>query len=102
MGSDDVGYFKVDIDDLVDLVRDLGAAERRLETMTDAIERQVRALHEHWEGLAATAQMEAQQEWEKGLASMRAALAEMRAAVDVARENYDGAVQDNVAMWEQL
>lgn len=101
MGGD-VSRFGVDIAELVDLVDDLGATERKLETLTNDIERQIATLHTTWEGLAAAAQREAQQEWNQGMQAMRDALAHLKAAVDVARQNYDGAVSDNLAMWRQL
>ncbi|MCY7402241.1 MAG: WXG100 family type VII secretion target [Nocardioides sp.] len=64
--------------------------------------RQVAKLHDSWEGLAATAQREAQREWEQGLSSMRQALAELRAAADQASRNYTSAADANRSMWAEL
>ena len=81
---------------------DIARTEAALETLTNDIERQVAKLHESWEGLAAVAQREAQEEWEQGLMIMRQALAELRAAAEQASRNYAEAADANRSMWESL
>ena len=53
------------------------------------------ALHGTWEGLAATAQREAHQEWSHGMAAMHAALSELRAAARLAHGHYVDAATTN-------
>ena len=68
------GDFVVEVDELDDVVGDLEACERDLSLLVADLERQMVALHGTWEGLAATAQREAHQEWSQGMAAMHAAL----------------------------
>ena len=99
MASDD---FSIDPDELDAVVADIARTEAALEALTHDIERQVARLHESWEGLAAQAQREAQNEWEQGLRTMRQALAELRAAAAQASRNYTEAAEANRSMWEGL
>ena len=94
--------FSIDPDELDAVVADIARTESALATLTDDIERQIATLHESWEGLAAVAQREAQDEWEQGLLTMRHALAELRAAAAQASTNYSEAADANRSMWESL
>ncbi|WP_322920534.1 WXG100 family type VII secretion target [Nocardioides renjunii] len=94
--------FAVDPDELDAVVADIARTEQALETLTNDIERQIAKLHETWEGLAAVAQREAQQEWEQGLLTMRQALADLRVAAAQASRNYAEAADTNRSMWEEL
>ena len=94
--------FAIDPDELDAVVADIARTEAALETLTNDIERQVAKLHQSWEGLAAQAQREAQDEWEQGLLTMRQALADLRAAAEQASHNYSGAAEANRSMWEEL
>jgi len=98
----DPGRFLVDSDELDSVIADLERCERNLEAMADRLERHVRDLHSVWEGMAAEAQKEAQQEWEQGMRDMREALAALRGAARTAHGNYTSAAKANVQMWEQL
>ena len=100
--SGTVGTFSVDLDELHQVVADVEACGSALERLTADLERQVAALHEVWEGLAAQAQREAHAEWEQGMRAMRPALDGLRAAAATAHANYTGAADANVRMWEQL
>lgn len=98
----DPDFYSIDLAELDAVVGDLERLETELESTTDDLERQIALLHTTWEGLAATAQKEAHEEWELGMTAMRAALAEMRAAARVAHDNYTRAHQANVTMWQGL
>lgn len=100
MGDPD--FYSIDLGELDLVVGDLERLESDLESTTNDLEKQVALLHTTWEGLTATAQREAHQEWEAGMNAMRAALAEMRAAARVAHDNYTRAHQANVTMWQGL
>ncbi len=94
--------YSVDLEALDSVIGDLERCERELESTTKDLERQVQRLHQQWEGLSATAQREAHQEWEAGMNAMRASLAEMRQAARVAHGNYTRAIGANLGMWEGL
>lgn len=98
----DPSNFEIDLDELDGVISDLERTERRLETLTHDIERQILALHESWEGLSAIAQKEAQAEWNQGMEAMRTALADLRAASRMAHTNYSAAAEDNLKMWQQV
>jgi WXG100 family type VII secretion target len=94
--------FTIEVDELEDVVGDLEACERQLTQLGEDLERQMATLHGTWEGLAATAQIEAHDEWSRGMAAMHAALTDLRGAARLAHENYTGAAATNVAMWRQV
>lgn len=54
------------------------------------------------EGLSAQAQAEAQEEWNEGLAAMRASLADMRQAARIASDNYHLMIATNTGLWRRL
>lgn len=100
MGSGE--SFSIDLGELDDVIGDVERCEQTLETLTADLERRIAALHDQWEGLSATAQREAHQEWARGMSDMRAALGQMRRAARVAHANYTKAITTNVGMWEGL
>lgn len=94
--------FAIDVDDLDEVITDVEATEKALETLTTDLEKQVAALQSVWEGLAADAQAEAHQTWEDGMRGMRTALADLRKSARQAHVNYTAAVGANVKMWESV
>ncbi len=98
----DEGDYTVDLDELASVIDTLEKCERALETLTDDVEKQMGVLHETWEGLSAQAQREAQEEWNLGMVEMRAALADLRQAAQVAGGNYHRAITANAALWSGL
>lgn len=98
----DPGDYSVDPDELDEIIAELQRTETALERLTADLEKQIRTLHETWEGLAARAQAEAQEEWTNGMNAMRTALADLRAAARVAHGNYVAAVDANLAMWRRV
>ncbi|MCW2815440.1 MAG: hypothetical protein JWN84_2895 [Nocardioides sp.] len=98
----EAGRFTVDAGELDAVIGDIERTEAALSTLTDDVERQIRALHQVWEGLAAEAQVAAQAEWNAGMLAMREAVADLRAAARTAHGNYTRAAEANVAMWEGL
>jgi len=101
MGGTD-GAFAIDLDGLDEVINDLESCERELERLTTDLAMQVRELQGQWEGLTATAQREAHQQWEQGMDDMRVALAQMRSAARVAHGNYALAISTNLGMWAEL
>jgi WXG100 family type VII secretion target len=98
----DDGDYAVDLEELEGVIADLEKCEHALEVLTNDIGHHMKALQSTWEGLSAQAQAEAQEEWEQGLADMRAALADMRAAARVASDNYHLMISTNTGMWRGL
>ena len=96
------GDFVIEVDELDDLVGDLENCERDLTHLVADLESQMVRLHCSWQGLAATAQREAHQEWSRGMAAMHAALSELRAAARQAHDHYADAATTNVDMWRQV
>jgi WXG100 family type VII secretion target len=94
--------FTIDSDELDTVIGDVEKCEKALEALTSDLDRQVAALQSVWEGLAADAQQEAHEEWTQGMLTMRQAMADLRAAARTAHDNYTGAAEANVSMWEQL
>ena len=76
--------FSIDPDELSDIVDDLVRAEGTLSRLGEDIARQMAALQSQWQGLAADAQREAQEEWTTGMTAMHGALTELRGAADLA------------------
>ena len=94
--------FTIDSDELDTVIGDVESCEKALEELTNDLQKQVAALQSVWEGLAAEAQQEAHEEWTQGMLTMRQAMADLRAAARTAHENYTGAAETNVSMWDQL
>jgi WXG100 family type VII secretion target len=98
-GVDD---FTIDLDELDAVIGDVERAEGSLQRLTTDLEKQMAALHEVWEGLAAQAHTEAHQQWNDGMAAMREAMAGLREAARTAHTNHTSAGQSNLAMWSDL
>lgn len=97
-----IDTFSVDPDELDDVIRDLERTESSLEQITTDLERQMDALHDVWEGLAAQAHSEADQRWTAGMGAMRQAMVDLRTAARSAHQNYATAGQANLDMWSEL
>ncbi|WP_148615542.1 WXG100 family type VII secretion target [Nocardioides rubriscoriae] len=91
--------YAVDLDQLLDTIDALSRCEDACDEGLDRVRSRVRALHATWSGLSATAQAQAQAEWEDGFALMREGLADMRRAASTARANYLDAIDANLRMW---
>lgn len=91
-----------DLDHLADLLDGLARDHASLEQLADELDRDLAVLHERWDGAAATAHVAAQADWDAGFAAMRSALTSMRDVAAKARDNYVGAAEANLAMWEQV
>ncbi len=94
--------FRVDVDELRDVVTQLVRADARLRGLAAEVEAQVRALRATWQGRTAEAHDIAHREWVAGFDTMRGALAEVRAAGDTAHGHYTSAARTNVSLWEQV
>jgi len=97
-----MGRFTVDLDRLADIVDRIARFDQHLESALDDADARVNRLHASWNGEAATRHREAHEEWKRGVAEMRSALAVMRQNALTAHENYLNAVTANVRMWEQV
>ena len=102
MAGGDPGKYSIDPDDLDEIITDLQKCETALELLTGDLDKQIKALQETWDGLAATAQQEAHEEWTTGMVAMRTALADLRAAARQAHGNYTGAAHANLTMWRRV
>lgn len=98
-GVDD---FKIDLDELDAVIGDIERTEGSLERLTADLEKQMKALHDVWEGLAAQAHTEAHQQWNDGMSIMREAMAGLREAGRTAHGNHTAAGQSNLQMWSDL
>ena len=94
--------FAVDLDQLDEVIERLRLHHDHLESLDARLVVAVRRLHDDWSGAAADAHTDAQAHWDAGFAAMRSALAGMRAAADVARDNYRAAAEANVALWREV
>jgi WXG100 family type VII secretion target len=94
--------YAVDLDELLATLDTLGACESALDSLLSDVAARVAVLQDHWGGLAADAQLEAQAAWEAGFREMCHGLAAMRAAGAVAHDHYRSAAETNVRMWEQV
>lgn len=90
--------FRVDLEQLDDVVARLGALVGFVEQHLDDLEARVAKLPTVWAGLAATAQAEAHRSWDEGARDLRDGIETMRAAAQKAREDYAAAVAANLAM----
>ena len=94
--------FLVDLDLLDEVVRSLGQHHDQLDLLDARLAEVVRRLHGEWDGAAAHAHTDAQEQWDAGFVAMRSALADMRAAAEVAHRNYGLAAEANIALWQEL
>jgi WXG100 family type VII secretion target len=98
----DVSEFEVDLEEVLHVVERMVRCEEALRAVATRLAGRVDALHATWDGLAAAAHHEAQAEWARGFVAMRAGLEQIRDAVRVAHDHYDGAARTNERMWRQL
>jgi WXG100 family type VII secretion target len=94
--------FAVDAEDLLWVIGELSSCESGLKCLAADLATQIKTLHSAWQGQAAMAQQIAQAEWEHGFLGMRDALADLRAAAQLAHHNYESATNANLEMWSQL
>ncbi len=94
--------FAVDATDLHWVIGELSTCESDLRDLAVDLAKQITTLHSTWQGQAAMAQRIAQAEWEHGFLGMREALADLRAAAQLAHGNYQSAASANLEMWGQL
>ncbi len=94
--------FAVDLDQLDEVIGRLRLHHDLLESLDVRLTIAVRKLHDDWAGAAADAHADAQAQWDAGFAAMRSALGGMRAAAEVARDNYEAAAKANVALWREV
>lgn len=92
-------HFAVDLDDLDRTVAMLARAGDRIEAAVTELESRLTRLRGAWQGPAAEAQRAAHEEWSRGLAQMRAALADFRSRSRTAHSNYAEAAEVNLRMW---
>ncbi|MGH3347743.1 MAG: WXG100 family type VII secretion target [Nocardioides sp.] len=94
--------FQVDLDLLDEVIHHLARHHDRLEAVAARLTVTVGRLPDDWTGAAADAHTGAQAQWDTGFAAMRSALADMRAAAEVAHGNYGAAAEVNVALWREI
>ena len=94
--------FAVDAEDLHWVIGQLSTCESDLRALANDLAKQLTTLHSTWQGQAAMAHKIAQAKWERGFLGMRDALAELRAAAELAHDNYQSAKNANLEMWSQL
>lgn len=94
--------FEVDLDLLDEVVQRLRQHHEHLEEVDGRLTAMARRLHDEWTGAAADAHTDAQARWDAGFAAMRSALADMRAAAQVAHGNYGAAAEANTALWREI
>ncbi|MEP9381804.1 WXG100 family type VII secretion target [Nocardioides sp. KR10-350] len=94
--------YTVDLEELLDFVAELGAADTALEQLGTDLWRQIGRLHETWEGYAAASQLVAHQRWDSSLGDLRCAVRRLRRAASHAHGLYDDAVATNLRMWAQV
>jgi WXG100 family type VII secretion target len=97
-----MGRYKVDLDRLTDIVDQITRFDQHLESALEDANARVNQLHATWSGAAAIQHHNVHEEWKRGAAEMRAALAVMRQNALTAHENYLNAVTANVHMWGQM
>jgi WXG100 family type VII secretion target len=96
-----MGPYRVDLHRLADIVDQISRFEQHLDAALEDVDARVDKLHTTWTGDAAIAHQTAHDEWKRGVADMRAALAVMRSNASTAHANYSNAVTTNAGMWEQ-
>ena len=93
--------YRVNLDRLADVVDQLTMFDQRIEAALEDADGRVDKLHTTWSGAAAEQHRRAHADWQRGVAEMRAGLAEMRRNAELAHGNYRSAVTANGRMWEQ-
>jgi WXG100 family type VII secretion target len=91
--------FSVDPDALANAIQQMAEFVQHTESVVTEIDTLVTHLHGTWSGQAAEAHAEAHRHWSQGEATMRQAIAQLRAAGSAAHHNYTGAMTTNTSMW---
>ena len=94
--------FHVDLDEVAHVIERIAATDQDLEALAADLDATSGRLRDAWAGLSADAHARAHAEFLRGLATMRAALREMRTAAATAHGNYSGAADANLAMWDEI
>lgn len=94
--------FDVDLDALRHTIASLAACQRDLLDLGSDVHDEVSVLHQHWRGRASDAHATSYGRWREGCADMVTALAALRGLGETAEGNYRGAVEANLALWEQV
>lgn len=94
--------YDVDVTELRAALAELAACQRDLIGLAADIDHTQEQLQARWAGRAADAQASSYGTWRAGCADMVTALARLRAIVAEADAHYSHAVEDNVAMWQQV
>lgn len=92
--------FRVDVEQLGEIVDQMARYESQLQEALDDIDGQIARLHGTWSGAAAQAQLADQQRWRDGADRMHAALVVMRQIAATAQQNYTDAATTNARMWQ--
>jgi WXG100 family type VII secretion target len=93
--------YRVDLDRLADIVDQISRFDQRIEAALEDVDGRVDRLHATWIGEAAGRHRRAHEEWQRGVAEMRAGLDQMRRNAQIAHGNYSSAVTTNSRMWGQ-
>ena len=94
--------FDIDLDELRNVIATLAACQRALLDLAGDIHDEHVGLHGQWLGRSADAHESSYGAWREGCADMVTALAALRGLGETAEGNYCGAVEANLAMWEQV
>jgi hypothetical protein len=92
-----VSRVRVEVDELARLADRMAVVGAQLACLHEDVVRRSSVLD--WHGAAAAEQAEARRQWVAGAARLDEGLADLRAAVRVARGNYVATVQANRRMW---
>lgn len=93
--------YAVDPAELDATVSQMQQCELAVERLAADLQHEMTRLQGQWHGEAADAQRAAQAEWQRGLATMRAALTAYRMSARRAHDNYVSAITTNDRMWAQ-
>ena len=91
--------FSVDTSALAERILEMDRFVDTVQQQLDALDQAVARLHVTWQGDAAAAHRRAHAEWRQGAEDMRKAVAAMRAAAQIAHDNYESAASANARMW---
>ena len=91
--------YRVELEELLAFVERLQSFERRAESVAGAVDKQIAALHESWDGSAAESHRSHHDEWMSAATQMREALSDLRKAATTAHSNYSEVIDINTAMW---
>jgi ESAT-6 family protein len=90
--------YRVELEELLAFVDRLQSFEQRAEAIAARVDGQIASLHDTWAGDAAAAHRVQHDEWMSGIAQMREAVAQLRAAAANAHKHYTDAARLNVQM----